>query len=155
MAKRKKARKKPNKTTKRLYNAAYRLRKKHNKLFATFLEGYMKSLSGKKPQTAKSAENLLYDLVTQRMQNSKTFSFKDIYENVLVPSGYKIEGSDDPLIDYVQDDEKYNKQMTFYEFKDDLDKVLKAVRLADEGIKPGFDRDVFLFQIDMFVKSIK
>lgn len=154
MAKRKKARKKPNRTTKRMYNAAYRLRKKHNSLFGAFLTGYMKANAGKKPQTAKAAERLIYEYVAKSMQETRTFSFRDIYEQVLRPSGYEISGSDDPLFDYVADDEKYNKQMNFYEFKDDLEKVLKAVKSANET-RPGFDKDVFLFQVDMFIKNIR
>ena len=92
--------------------------------------------------------------VAKSMKETRTFSFRDIYEQVLRPSGYEISGSDDPLFDYVADDSKYNQQMNFYEFKDDLEKVLKAVKSANET-RAGFDKDIFLFQVDMFIKNIR
>ena len=161
MAKRKKARKKPTKSKKRLYNAAYKLKKEMGDLFGLVLgKDYAKSLGNKKPRTAKAARDLLMKEFESNLKN-RNFSFRDIYENILRPSGYKIENSDDPLFSFIQNDDIYTKSLTFDEFRialNDAMQISKQRKIDSQFTNNDgseFKPDVFMFQIDMFLKNPK
>ena len=159
MAKRKKARKKPTRTKKRMYNAAYKLKKEFGDLFGIVLgKDYMKSIGNKKPRTAKAARELLMQSFNSNLKN-RDFSFKDIYENILRPSGYKIENSDDPLFDFIQNDDIYTKTLSFEDFRIVLNDAIQKSKDRKSNSRftnndgSEFNPDVFLYQVDMFLKN--